>query len=93
MPVALTALPVVPVVAFDAAAAPELAVLTASPKAIAGPVFPDAPELPDLALPPKTNAPPRMAVFNATGLDVAAPVEPVFPEFPEMATGLLTADE
>jgi len=79
-PVPLTALPVVPDVAFALAPAPELASLTASPKAFAAPVFPDAPVLPDLAVPPKTKAEPRMALFNATGLDVAEPVLPVFPE-------------
>ena len=93
MPVPLTALPDVPDVAFALAPAPEFAALAASPEAIAAPVFPDGPELPDLAVPPKTNAPPRMALLDATGLDVAEPVLPVLPEFPETATGLLMAVE
>ncbi len=93
MPVPLTALPDVPDVAFALAPAPELAALAASPMANAPPVFPDGPEFPDLAVPPKTKAPPRMALFNATGLDVAEPVLPVLPELPENATGLLTAAE
>jgi hypothetical protein len=93
MPVLVTALPDVPDAAFALAPAPELAALSASPMATAPPVFPDGPEFPDLAVPPKTKAPPRMALFNATGLDVAGPLLPVDPELPETATGLLTAVE
>ena len=56
-------------------------------------MFPDAPEFPVRADPPKTMAVPRMALLNATGLDEAEPVDPVWPEFPETAIGLLTAPE
>jgi len=93
MPVPLTALPDVPDVAFELAPAPELALLSASPKDRAPPVFPDLPENPDVAEPPNVMAEPRMAVLTATGLDEAEPVAPVVPEFPETATGLLTAVE
>jgi hypothetical protein len=92
-PVPLTALPDVPDAAFAAAPAPELALLTASPKAAAPPVFPELPDAPEVAVPPKVMAEPRMAVLTAIGLDVAGPVDPVAPEVPETAIGLLTAPE
>jgi hypothetical protein len=92
-PVPLIALPDAPDLAFALAPAPELASLTASPTESAPPVFPDDPEFPERADPPKTKAEPRMALLNATGLDVAGPVGPVLPEFPETAIGLLTAAE
>jgi hypothetical protein len=93
MPVPLTALPDVPDAALAAAPAPELALLTASPRASAPPVFPEPPDAPEVAVPPKVMATPRMAVLAATGLDEAGPVGPVAPELPETATGLLTAEE
>ena len=93
MPVPLTALPDVPDTALALAPAPELAALSASPMDTAAPVFPDGPELPVMALPPKTKATPRMALLNATGLDVAEPVLPVLPELPESALGLVDALE
>lgn len=93
MPVPLTALPDVPDAAFALEPAPELALLDASPRASAPPVFPELPEKPEVAVPPNVMAEPRMAVLTAIGLDVAAPVPPVAPEFPETATGLLTALE
>jgi len=73
------------------ALAPELALLLAVPTATAGPVFPELPELPDVALPPMATAVPRMPELVAVGFDVAAPVFPVEPELPDTATGLLTA--
>jgi hypothetical protein len=91
--VPLAAVPVLPDAELLLAPAPELALLLALPTATAGPVFPELPELPDVALPPAAMAVPRMPVFVAVGLDVAAPVLPVFPEFPDTATGLLTADD
>jgi len=91
--VALAAVPVLPDAALLVALAPELAVLLALPTAIAGPVFPEAPELPVSALPPVATAVPRMAELVALGVDVAAPVDPVGPELPETATGLLAADD
>jgi hypothetical protein len=75
----------------DVAPAPELALLSARPIAVAGPVLPDRPEDPETALPPMTMTVPRMPVFVAVGLEIAAPVAPVDPELPEMATGLDTA--
>ncbi|HEX3622366.1 MAG TPA: hypothetical protein VHT97_08635 [Acidimicrobiales bacterium] len=91
--VTLAAVPVLPDAELLVALAPELAVLLALPTATAGPVFPEAPELPVVALPPVTTAVPRMAELVALGLDVAAPVDPVGPELPETATGLLEADD
>ena len=91
--VPLAAVPVPPDAELLLAPAPELALLLALPTASAGPVFPELPELPDVALPPTATAVPRMPVFVAVGLDVAAPVVPVLPEFPDTATGLLTADD
>jgi hypothetical protein len=90
-PVLFTAAPVLPDAALLVALAPELALLLALPMAIAGPVFPEAPEFPDWAPPPTTTAVPRMPELVAVGLDVAAPVLPVFPELPDTATGLLKA--
>ena len=89
--VPLAAVPVEPDAELLLALAPELAVLLALPTAIAGPVFPDAPELPVEALPPVATAVPRIAELVALGVDVAAPVDPVGPELPETATGLLEA--
>jgi hypothetical protein len=90
-PVLFTAAPVLPDAALLVALAPELALLLALPTAIAGPVLPELPELPDWAPPPTTTAVPRMPELVAVGLDVAGPVFPVFPELPDTATGLLTA--
>lgn len=87
------AAPVDPDVAFDEALAPELATLMALPLAIASPVSPDRPELPEVASPPTAIAVPRIPVLIAVGLDVAAPVAPVEPELPETAIGADTADE
>jgi hypothetical protein len=89
--VLFTALPVLPDAPLLVAPAPELALLLALPTAMAAPVSPELPELPDVALPPTATAVPRMPEFVAVGLDVAAPVPPVLPELPDTATGLLTA--
>jgi len=93
MPVSFTAAPEEPDAEVLLALAPELAVLLALPTAIAGPVGPELPEPPEVAVPPVATAVPRMAVLVAVGLDVAAPVDPVEPELPETATGLLTATD
>jgi hypothetical protein len=92
-PVLFTAAPVLPDAALLLALAPELALLLALPTAMAAPVFPELPELPDTAGPPTATAVPRMPELVAVGFDVAEPVPPVFPEFPDTATGLLTADD
>jgi hypothetical protein len=89
--VPLAAVPVLPDAELLVALAPELAVLLALPTASAGPVLPEAPELPVVALPPVATAVPRIAELFALGVDVAAPVDPVGPELPEAATGLLVA--
>src|SRR5215212_1499900 len=82
-PVLFTAAPVLPDAELLRALAPELAVLLALPTAMAGPVFPELPELPDEALPPMATAVPRIPELVAVGFEVAAPVPPVEPELPE----------
>lgn len=93
MPTVLVALPVPPEIDVELAPAPDVALLMALPVAVAGPVFPECPELPVTALPPMATAVPRSPVLMAVGLDTAAPVEPVCPELPEMATGFDVALE
>ncbi|MGH9280182.1 MAG: hypothetical protein ACRD12_19040 [Acidimicrobiales bacterium] len=73
------------------APAPELAKLLALPMAVAGPVLPELPEFPEVALPPIAIAVPRIPSFRAVTLTVAAPVDPVEPELPETAVGFETA--
>ena len=53
------------------------------PEAVALPVEPEPPEVPEVALPPVARAEPSGAVLTAAGSAVAAPVAPVAPELPE----------
>jgi hypothetical protein len=89
----LAAVPESPEREVALALAPEFAALSALPIAVAGPVFPESPEFPLLALPPVTTAVPRIAVLVAVTFDVALPVRPVSPESPEMATGFEVAED
>jgi hypothetical protein len=84
---AFTASPVLPVWAFEADCAPELAFDTALPTATALPVRPELPVSPDRAS-ASMVAFPLIAVFDAETLTWTSPVRPVEPESPEVAAGL-----
>src|SRR5438270_642462 len=78
--VRLRASPVAPEAALVIEAAPLLALETALPKAVAGPVAPELPESPDRALPPVAVALPRTAVLVAVVVMNAGAEIPVLPE-------------
>ena len=104
--VVLMATPVLPESPRDDEAAPELAKELAVPMAVALPVGPLPPELPEVTLAPtrrtgtarllllpNTLAMPRMPVFRAKGLEVGVPGVPGVPEVPEVELGLEKAEE
>ena len=83
----LAASPVLPDWAAEPDVAPEFALDTAAPVALALPVCPEFPLSPERAS-AFTLTLPLMAVFDADTLLWTSPVRPVEPELPETATGL-----